>query len=226
MLFDLRSRGRRRTVQVIYISLAVLIGAGLILFGVGTGTGGGGLFGAFTGNGGSSNSAKSAINAATKKAIAQAKANPQSAAAWANLVNARQSAANSAGGLDQSTGAYTQAGKQQLALLIAAYHHYAGLVHTPNVNASTLAARAYTQLGQYSNAATTYQQLLAAEPASIHALECVAFTSYAAGNTRVGDLAKAKLTTKPAFKSKQAQKTLSQEVAAVKKTPSLVAQAC
>ncbi|HZO76628.1 MAG TPA: hypothetical protein VFB39_01190, partial [Solirubrobacteraceae bacterium] len=54
MLFDLRARGRRRTVQTVYLGLAILIGAGLVLFGVGTGTGGGGLFGAFTN--GSSNS--------------------------------------------------------------------------------------------------------------------------------------------------------------------------
>ena len=35
MLFDLRSRGRRRTVQVVYLGLAVLMGGGLVLFGVG-----------------------------------------------------------------------------------------------------------------------------------------------------------------------------------------------
>jgi hypothetical protein len=39
MLFDLRSRGRRRTVQAVYLGLAVLMGGGLILFGVGTGSG-------------------------------------------------------------------------------------------------------------------------------------------------------------------------------------------
>ena len=34
MLFDLRGRGRRRTVQVIYLSLAILMGGGLVLFGI------------------------------------------------------------------------------------------------------------------------------------------------------------------------------------------------
>ena len=43
MLFDLRGRGRRRLVQVIYIGLAGLIGLGLIGFGIGGGFGGGGL---------------------------------------------------------------------------------------------------------------------------------------------------------------------------------------
>ena len=51
MLFDLRGRGRRRTIQVIYASLALLMGGGLIFFGIGGATSGG-LFDAL---GGSSN---------------------------------------------------------------------------------------------------------------------------------------------------------------------------
>jgi hypothetical protein len=46
MLFDLRGRHRRRAVKVLYVGLALLIGGGLILFGVGAGTGGGGLLNA------------------------------------------------------------------------------------------------------------------------------------------------------------------------------------
>ena len=53
MLFDLRGRGRRRTVQVIYLSLAILMGGGLVLFGIGGGTNGG-LFDAIGGGSGSS----------------------------------------------------------------------------------------------------------------------------------------------------------------------------
>ena len=40
MLFDLRGRGRRRTVQVIYLGLAILMGGGLVLFGIGGSTSG------------------------------------------------------------------------------------------------------------------------------------------------------------------------------------------
>jgi len=43
MLFDLRGRGRRTTVRIIYIGLALLIGIGLVGFGVGGGFGGGGI---------------------------------------------------------------------------------------------------------------------------------------------------------------------------------------
>ena len=38
MLFDLRGRGRRNTIKVIYITLAFLMGGGLVLFGIGGNT--------------------------------------------------------------------------------------------------------------------------------------------------------------------------------------------
>ncbi|MFA9270255.1 MAG: hypothetical protein ACEQSX_05785, partial [Baekduiaceae bacterium] len=46
MLFDLRAGGRRRLVQVVYLFLAILLGGGLVLFGIG-GDVSGGLFDAF-----------------------------------------------------------------------------------------------------------------------------------------------------------------------------------
>ncbi|HEY1357288.1 MAG TPA: hypothetical protein VGF21_03190 [Thermoleophilaceae bacterium] len=49
MLFDLRGK-RRRAVQVTYLSLAILMGAGLVFFGIG-GSVSGGLLDAFKGNG-------------------------------------------------------------------------------------------------------------------------------------------------------------------------------
>jgi len=56
MLFDLRGRGRRRTIQAIYVTLAVLMGGGLVFFGIGGNTSGG-LFDAFKGGSGSSRAA-------------------------------------------------------------------------------------------------------------------------------------------------------------------------
>ena len=51
MLFDLRGAGRRRTVKVVYITLAFLMGGGLVLFGIG-GDVSGGLVDAITERGG------------------------------------------------------------------------------------------------------------------------------------------------------------------------------
>src|ERR687890_339893 len=41
MLFDLRGAGRRTTVKVVYLTLAVLMGGGLVLFGIGGDVSGG-----------------------------------------------------------------------------------------------------------------------------------------------------------------------------------------
>ena len=49
MLFDLRGSGRRTTVKVVYVTLAILMGGGLVFFGIG-GDVNGGLFDAISGS--------------------------------------------------------------------------------------------------------------------------------------------------------------------------------
>jgi hypothetical protein len=223
MLFDLRSRGRRRTVQVIYIGLAVLIGSGLILFGVGTGSGGGGLFGAFTGSNSHSGANNSAVTSQIKSALAETKKSPNSAAAWENLVNARFSAANSIG-YDSTSGTYTKAGKQQLSLLTQAYTHYTSLNKNPSANTATIAAKAYTQLGNWKTASATYQAVLSAEAGNLHALECVTLTSYAAKDDRVAELAQARVLAK--LPTKAVRKETQTELEQAKTSTTVVTETC
>jgi hypothetical protein len=225
MLFDLRSRGRRRTVQVIYIGLALLIGAGLILFGVGTGSGGGGLFGAFTGSNSQSGANSSAVTSQVKSALAQTKKHPSSAAAWANLVNARFSAANSVG-YDSNSSTYTKAGKQQLQLLTRAYNKYTSLTKTPSANTATIAAKAYTQLGDWKTASAAYQTVLAGESGTnrLHALECVTLTSYAAKNNRVAQLAEARVLA--LLPTKTVRKETKSELEQAKTSTTIVTETC
>ncbi|HTU27735.1 MAG TPA: hypothetical protein VMF07_00010 [Solirubrobacteraceae bacterium] len=225
MLFDLRSRGRRRTVQVIYIGLAVLIGAGLILFGVGTGSGGGGLFGAFTGSNQHSGANGNAVTSQVKSAVARTKKEPHSAAAWANLINARLSAANSIG-YDTTSSTYTKAGKQQLTLLTQAYTRYTSLTKTPSTNTATLAAKAYTQLGNWKTASATYQAVLGGQTGDnrIHTLECVALTSYAAKDDRVAQLAQARVLT--LLPTKSVRKQVKTELEQAKTSTTVVTESC
>ena len=82
MLFDLRSRGRRRTVQVVYLGLAVLIGGGLILFGELRGSGTGGLLNAFTGNGSGNAQSQADQPAGEERRTSRSRSNPNNAAAW------------------------------------------------------------------------------------------------------------------------------------------------
>jgi hypothetical protein len=92
MLFDLRGR-RRRAVQVTYLFLALLMGGGLVLFGVG-GSVSGGLLDAFKGGGGGSN-VDSALQDKVKKEEERLAKNPQNAAVLQLLIRDYYSLATS-----------------------------------------------------------------------------------------------------------------------------------
>jgi hypothetical protein len=86
MLFDLRGRGRRRTVQVIYVGLALLFGIGFIGFGVGVGSGGGGILNALTGESGAPKASFAGQVKKYQKLVAE---QPKSLSAWEGLINAQ-----------------------------------------------------------------------------------------------------------------------------------------
>src|SRR5437763_14083256 len=99
MLFDLRARGRRRAIKVVYLFLALLMGGGLIFFGIGGSTNGG-LLDAFKGGGGGTSAEKLAqkkVDSATKVVHVR----PQDAEAWRVLTKAQYQQA----GLGQTTDA-------------------------------------------------------------------------------------------------------------------------
>jgi hypothetical protein len=222
MLFDLRGRGRRRTVQAIYLFLALLIGGGLILVGVGTGSGNGGLLNALTG-GGSTAGQTAAVSAQEKAAIKATQTNPNSAEAWSNLVQARWSTARSnSADVNASTGQFTPAGKAELTALTQDYQHYTQLTKTPDPTVAILAARAYQYLSNYASATDAWTDISLASPNQATAFECLAANAYAAGQTRKGDLASAKaLSLVPKL-----QRTLLQQRIQQAKTNPAVAQSC
>jgi hypothetical protein len=222
MLFDIRSRGRRRTVQVVYLGLAVLLGGGLVLFGVGAGNGLGGLLNAFNGSGSGSNQS-SAVSSAEKSAIKVTQVSPNDASAWSNLIQARWSNATSNGAdYNSSTDQFTSAGKTELTNLTQDWLRYQALVKQPDPDVAILAARAYEYLGQYAQAATAWQAITAAEPTEATAFECLAANAYAAKNTRIGDLASNKaLSLVPSV-----QRTLLKSKIAQAKTDPSVAESC
>ena len=83
MLFDLRGR-RRRVVQATYLMLALLLGGGLVLFGIG-GDVSGGLFNAFEGDGGGGNP-NTALEERIDKQEQRLQANPENTALLQSLV--------------------------------------------------------------------------------------------------------------------------------------------
>ena len=214
MLFDLRSRGRRRAVKGIYLFLAVLLAGGLILFGVGTGTGGGGLLNAFSGG---SNNQKQVVSGQEKTALAQVKANPSNASAWGNLLQARWITATQAPDYNATTGAFTAAGKKELNGVATAWEHYTALTKKPDPDLAITAARAYAKLSDYSTAAKAWELETAANPTSANGFECQAITAYAAKQSRIGDLASGKALT---LVPKAQQTSLKQSFQAAKSSPS------
>jgi hypothetical protein len=221
MLFDLRSRGRRRTVQGVYLTLAILMGGGLVLFGVGAGNGIGGLLNAFTGNGSGSNQ-NQVVSAQETAALKAVKANPNSAAAWSQLVQARWTTAGQSGNYNSTTGTFTASGKKKLAQTTQAWQHYIQLTSTPDANLAVLAARAYAAQSDYSGAASAWETETQASPNELKGYECLAVSAYAAKQTRKGDLATAKALT---MVPKAERTTLKTQISQAKTNPS-IAQSC
>jgi hypothetical protein len=221
MLFDLRSRGRRRTVQAVYLMLAILLGGGLVLFGVGAGNGLGGLLNAFNG-GGSTSGQKSVVSAQEKSAIKATQLNPNNAQAWADLIQARWTSAGQGSNFNASTGQFTASGLNELKLATQDWQKYLKLTKNPDPNLAVLAARAYAGQQNYAGEASAWDIETLADPSAVKGYECLAVSAYAAGQTRVGDLAEAKAVT---LVPKAQQTLLKQSINQAKTTPS-VAQQC
>jgi len=174
--------------QVIYIGLAVLMAAGLVLFGVGTGTSGGGLFGGLVGSSSSGNGS-SAVSSAAKTAQQQVNKNPNDPAAWQKLITARWEDAQGAGFTNSGFNAF---GKQQLAQVTNDYEHYVKLAPKPDATTATYAARAYSYLGDYAQEAHTWDTITSAQPSTV-GYKCLALSAYASKNTSLGQLAASKM---------------------------------
>jgi hypothetical protein len=166
MLFDLRSRGRRRTVQAVYLFL-----------------------------------------------------DPQ---AWANLLQARWTAAGQGNDFNSSTGQFTAAGKQELTRATQAWQKYLALTKNPDADLAVLAARAYAGLQNYAGEASAWDIETSADPNAVKGFECLAVSAYAAGQTRKGDLASAKALS---LVPKAQQTLLKTQLNSAKTNPS-VAQQC
>ncbi|MGO9898554.1 MAG: hypothetical protein ACLP0J_02410 [Solirubrobacteraceae bacterium] len=220
MLFDLRSRGRRRTVQFIYFGLALVMVGGLLLVGVGTGSSGG-LLNAFT-NSGSSSGQNQAISQAMKTAEKAVKEQPNSAAAWAQLLQAQYTAAGEGSNYDSTTNTYTASGKQELRDVTNSWVRYSSLSGSPNADIAIFAARAYAQLSDYAGEADAWEMYTLAQPKQPKGFECLAASAYAAKQTRKASLAAAKAVS---LTSKLEQLTVKQLLQDAKTSP-VVAQEC
>jgi len=185
MLFDLRGK-RRRLVQGVYLTLAILMGGGLVLFGIG-GDVSGGLVDAFTGGntGGSGSSLVEDRVERNEKAIA---ANPRDAAALKALARDRYQLA-----LDEADqqGNFTSEGKQELAKAAAAYEKYLATDPArPDDSLASLMMQVYspTGLNKPAEAAAAAEVVAEARPSAGLYLQLAQFAQQA-GQTRKAELA-------------------------------------
>lgn len=195
MLFDLRGRGRRRTVQAIYLSLAILMGGGLVLFGVGSDTQGG-LFDAFKDDDGGGGAGTEQIDKQIKTAQQRTVTSPENPVVWANLAKLQfQSAGYD--GYDDSRGTYNNDGKKRLRAADVSWQKYLDLdPKKVDDNVAGLMVQAYgdTGLAQYAKAVRAQQivvdnrtDLPNAQRSNLFAQ--LAVLAYQAKDTRRGDLA-------------------------------------
>jgi hypothetical protein len=213
MLFDLRSRGRRTTVRVVYGGLAALFLLAFVGLGVGTGFGGSFNISEIFGSKGGSAAYGARVAAARKRTQRE----PQSAAAWAARTEAELLQASESEYSNATTGGYTSKGKHYLTGLQKSWEEYLHL--EPKSPSPHLAHRMVVVLGegaaeQPAAEVQALQIVIAAEPPSAALFAELAQYAYQAGNKRQGDLAAAKAL---ALVPKAEHARLKGELAALKK---------
>jgi tetratricopeptide (TPR) repeat protein len=196
MLFDLRGRGRRRTVQVIYLSLAILMGGGLVLFGIGGNTSGG-LFDAINGSGGGGGD--SSVDQVAQKRIdtyvKRTQLNPRDEASWLGMAKVRFQVANTGENYNATQQAYTAKGLQQLREADKAWTRYLALdPKKPDPSTANLMVQAYGQAGlkQYPKAVSALEIVMDNRDESAGLFAQLAVLAAGAKQTRKSDLAEEK----------------------------------
>ena len=191
MLFDLRGAGRRRTVKVVYITLAFLMGGGLVLFGIG-GDVSGGLVDAITERGGGGDDGSDRFRKQEAAALKRTNANPQDAPAWAALSRARFQLAGIGENFDPAKGTFTKGGTAKLAAAGQAWERYLALEpKKPDDRVASLMVQAFGALNEPAKAAEAQEVITEARPTASTFTQLAVF-AYQAGQTRKGDLAKDK----------------------------------
>ena len=184
MLFDLKGR-RRRVVQGTYLLLAILMGGGLVLFGIG-GDVSGGLIDAIQGQSSSGNSiVEDRIDENEKKV----ETNPKDAAALKELARDWYQLATQE---SDATGAFTDTGKERLAESDQAWQQYVDLdPKHPDASLASLMVNVYapTALNKPAEGAEAAEIVATAQPKNAQAYLQLAQFAAQAGQDRKADLA-------------------------------------
>jgi hypothetical protein len=213
VLFDLRGR-RRRAVQATYLMLALLMGGGLVLFGIG-GDVSGGLVDAFKGGGGGSNG-DSALRDRIDKQEQRLETSPGNQQVLQSLVRDYYSLATSQR-TSSSVGGFPPDAEDELHHAGVYWKRYAAAAETPNPETAGYALQVYdTQALNQPKEAARVAAILAEDANDTPAyLRLVAYASRA-GDKRTADLAAQKAVD---LAPKDQRKLIKQQAEALKKAP-------
>ncbi len=190
MLFDLRAGGRRRLVQVVYLSLAILLGGGLVLFGIG-GDVSGGLFDAFREDSSQSNATQQ-LEERLDEENEKLQANPNDPAALAEKAKLHYQIAGAGENFNTDQGRFTAAGLAQLREAERAWNRY--LATEPeelNTGVAIQMVQVFSTAGlnKPDEAVEAMELYIEERPPSSNLFAQLAQLSYLAGQDRKGDLA-------------------------------------
>ncbi|MBI4897852.1 MAG: hypothetical protein HY827_05740 [Actinobacteria bacterium] len=183
MLFDLQ--GRRKTgIKVIYLGLAILMGGGLVLFGIGSNVNGG-FFDALSGSGGGDSEYKKAVQESSKYLAAH----PKSPKAYEDLIADRYTYAGA--GFDDKTQKFNAKSKAQLKMMIDDWKNYKKVTKKIDLNTASYVVNAY--IGEEDGKGATEVQTVVAglQPNAANYLALMRFALYA-GDSRIADASSVK----------------------------------
>src|SRR4051812_30566227 len=220
MLFDLKGK-RRRTVQGVYLMLAILMGVGLVAFGIGSGVNGG-LSDLFSGGGGS-NKGDEIIQKKIDTANKLLETNPKNTTALAEVIRGHYQLATAQS--DPNTGQFTKDASDDLREAVTAWEKYlATNPEKPDLGLARVVVQAYGGLAQinqgeqtaatryWTGAANATELIAAAKPTPTNYVALVQYATLA-GQTRKADLAAKKAVS---LAPKKQRKSIEQQVAAAK----------
>jgi len=190
MLFDLRGKGRRRGVQAVYLTLAVLMAGGLVFFGIGGATGGG-LLDAVNGSNGSGSVDTKSYEKKVASLQAQVAASPKNAVPLAALTRAQFQQAAIVG-YDQNAGRYSDKGLALLADASKSWQQYLALQPKKvDDGVAALMVQAYggNGLNDSRKAVQALQAVIDGRGPSSGLYSQLAVLAYVDGNTRQSQLA-------------------------------------
>jgi len=213
MLFDLRGR-RRRAVQATYLMLALLMGGGLVLFGIG-GDVSGGLVDAFKGGGGGSNG-DSALRDQAKGQEERLAKSPQNPVVLQNLVRDYYSLATAQ--RQSGTVGFPDDAKDELRKSGEYWQRYSRVAEKPDADTAVIALQVYDVAALLNRPKEAQKAAAILAQDSNDVASYLRLVSYAAlaGDTRTADLAAKKAVD---LAPKSQRKQVKQQAEALKKPP-------